>query len=106
MAGWTGCFRPQAVIWTSLKSPFRYGAFLRVSLLQTSRSRTHTLGQLRREQPQWEDSGAPPDNSATQWQGAGWVADRWAEMLPLELEQRVRLLTLDSPLVRLELIGD
>ena len=62
--------------------------------------------QLQQDHPQWQDSGAPQDPNAPQWQDAGWVANRWAEMLPLDLDTRVRLLTLDSPLLRLELIGD
>jgi hypothetical protein len=35
---------------------------------------------------------------------AGWVANRWCEMLELPLEARQRLLTLD-PLARLDLIA-
>jgi Lon protease-like protein len=36
----------------------------------------------------------------------GWVANRWSELLPLPSEQKQRLLALDNPLVRLELIQD
>lgn len=36
----------------------------------------------------------------------GWVANRWSELLPLEVQQKLRLLSLDNPLVRLELIQD
>ncbi len=36
----------------------------------------------------------------------GWVANRWCELLPLPLELRQRLMTLDNPLVRLELVND
>ncbi|MFM9912258.1 MAG: LON peptidase substrate-binding domain-containing protein [Methylophilaceae bacterium] len=35
-----------------------------------------------------------------------WVANRWSEILPIPLPQKQRLLELDSPLVRLELIHD
>lgn len=62
--------------------------------------------QLQQDHPQWQDSGAPQDADAPQWQDAGWVANRWAEILPLDVDTRVRLLSLDSPLLRLELIGD
>lgn len=62
--------------------------------------------QLRRDHPEWQDSGAPLDPQAPVWQDAGWVANRWAEMLPLDLASRYRLLSQDSPLLRLELIGD
>lgn len=36
----------------------------------------------------------------------GWVANRWSELLSLPAEEKLRLLTLDNPLVRLELIQD
>lgn len=36
----------------------------------------------------------------------GWVANRWSELLPLEPEVKQRLMELDSPLMRLELVSD
>jgi uncharacterized protein len=36
----------------------------------------------------------------------GWVANRWCELLGLPLELQQRLMALDNPLVRLELVGD
>jgi len=36
---------------------------------------------------------------------AGWVANRWCEILQLPLEVRQRLLTLADPLVRLEVVA-
>jgi Lon protease-like protein len=36
----------------------------------------------------------------------GWVANRWSELLPLALEDRQRLMALDNPLLRLELVDD
>lgn len=36
----------------------------------------------------------------------GWVANRWCELLPLPMGLKQRLLELDNPLVRLELISD
>ena len=36
----------------------------------------------------------------------GWVANRWCELLPLPGELKQRLMALDNPLVRLELVGD
>lgn len=35
-----------------------------------------------------------------------WVANRWCELLPIALEQKNRLMALDNPLVRLELVAD
>lgn len=52
---------------------------------------------------------APEDMPLTQpWQlnDCGWVANRWCELLPLPIELKQRMLELDNPLVRLELIGD
>ncbi len=36
----------------------------------------------------------------------GWVANRWCELLSLPLEVKQRLMALDNPLLRLELVGD
>ncbi len=36
----------------------------------------------------------------------GWVANRWCELLPLPAELKQRLMALDSPLMRLELVSD
>ena len=37
---------------------------------------------------------------------AAWVANRWVELLDLPLLQKQRLMQLDSPILRLELIND
>ena len=36
----------------------------------------------------------------------GWVANRWCEFLPVPMELKQRLMELDSPLMRLELVSD
>ncbi|MFD0667631.1 LON peptidase substrate-binding domain-containing protein [Ramlibacter sp. MAHUQ-53] len=36
----------------------------------------------------------------------GWVANRWCELLPLAPALKQQLLELDTPLLRLELVGD
>jgi hypothetical protein len=36
----------------------------------------------------------------------GWVANRWCELLPLGVPLKQRLMELDNPLVRLELVSD
>ena len=36
----------------------------------------------------------------------GWVANRWCELLPLPVQLKQRLMALDNPLVRLELVSD
>ncbi len=40
------------------------------------------------------------------WDDSGWVANRWAELLPLPPELRHRLMALDNPMLRLELVAD
>jgi Lon protease-like protein len=37
---------------------------------------------------------------------AGWVANRWCELLRLDLEEKQRLLVQENPVLRLELIQD
>lgn len=46
------------------------------------------------------DSGEP------QLHDCGWVANRWAQLLPLQPAVKQRLLETDSPLLRLELVTD
>lgn len=41
-----------------------------------------------------------------QWDDSGWVANRWAELLPLPPELKHRLMALDNPMLRLELVSD
>ncbi|MDP1566338.1 MAG: peptidase S16, partial [Polaromonas sp.] len=36
----------------------------------------------------------------------GWVANRWCELLPMPVELKQRLMQLDNPLLRLELVSD
>jgi len=36
----------------------------------------------------------------------GWVANRWCELLPMPVALKQRLMELDNPLVRLELVSD
>mgnify|MGYP002737602587 FL=1 len=44
--------------------------------------------------------------TAEQLDDCGWVANRWCELLPVPMELKQRLMELDNPLVRLELVGD
>lgn len=47
-----------------------------------------------------------PVPTAAQLDDCGWVANRWCELLPAPLELKQRLMALDNPLLRLELVGD
>jgi uncharacterized protein len=40
------------------------------------------------------------------WDDCGWIANRWCEMLPLGGVENHRMLALESPLLRLELVAD
>ncbi len=40
------------------------------------------------------------------WGDCGWVANRWSELLPLGAEHKQRFMSLDNPLLRLELVAD
>ena len=62
-------------------------------LIQTLQSRDPSLEQMPL-QPPWR------------LDDCGWVANRWCELLPLPAELKQRLMTLDNPLVRLELVSD
>lgn len=53
------------------------------------------------------DAGARvPVRTPWQLDDCAWVANRWCELLPLPLGMKHRLMTLDNPLLRLELVGD
>lgn len=41
-----------------------------------------------------------------QLQDAGWVANRWCELLPISLAAKYRLMVLDEPALRLKLVDD
>ncbi len=57
-----------------------------------------------------EDKGTPAAQMPLQppwhYDDCGWVANRWCELLPMPAELKQRMLELDNPLVRLELVGD
>jgi Lon protease-like protein len=47
-----------------------------------------------------------PLQAPYQLNDCAWVANRWCELLPMPLELKQRLMMLDNPLVRLELVSD
>lgn len=47
-----------------------------------------------------------PIRAPYRWDDCGWVSNRWCEILPLAQRNRQRLMELESPVVRLELVGD
>ena len=52
------------------------------------------------------DAASAITPTAAQLDDCGWVANRWCELLPVPLALKQRLMELDNPLVRLELVGD
>lgn len=40
------------------------------------------------------------------WDDCGWLANRWCELLPLDTTLKQRLMSIESPLLRLELVAD
>ena len=66
-----------------------------------------TLGQvIKNLQQRSPNEGAMPLQAPYQLEDAGWVANRWCELLPIPPELKHRLMALDNPLVRLELVHD
>ena len=63
------------------------------NLINTLRTRGAPLAQM-------------PVQAPYQLDDCGWVANRWCELLPMPLEQKQRLMELDNPLLRLELVND
>jgi ABC-type nitrate/sulfonate/bicarbonate transport system substrate-binding protein len=62
------------------------------------------LDNLTEHQPQALDT--LPMREPYRWDDCGWVANRWLELLPLPLPLKQQLLTLDNPMLRLELVAD
>ena len=62
-------------------------------LIQSLQLKPHTDGPMP-IQPPWK------------LDDCGWVANRWCELLPLPVALKQRLMELDNPLVRLELVSD
>lgn len=56
------------------------------------------------------DNKSLTPNSASEaslrFDDCGWVANRWCELLTIPAEVRQQLMTLDNPLIRLELVTD
>lgn len=51
--------------------------------------------------------GSPlPFHEPLQLDDAGWVANRWCELLPISLAARQKLMELDDPLTRLQLVDE
>lgn len=72
-------------------------------LRKASTALAQVLHTLKQRDPEIPTAIVP---TAAQLEDCGWVANRWCELLPVPLELKQRLMELDNPLVRLELVGD
>lgn len=72
-------------------------------LAHTATALANLLDKLRERTAQ---EAAAPGPTAAQLHDCGWVANRWAELLPVSLELKQNLMMLDNPLLRLELVDD
>ena len=74
----------------------------------------HTAAALRRLVETLEERRRTPGSESVRlpigepyrFNDCGWVANRWCELVPMKLDLRQRLMELDSPLMRLELVSD
>jgi uncharacterized protein len=41
-----------------------------------------------------------------EWNDCAWISNRWCEILPIPLPIKQRMLELDNPMIRLELVND
>ena len=76
-------------------------------LAYTRRSLQHVLQSL--EQTAAETSTGLSDlplRPPYRWDDCGWLANRWCELLPLDAPAKHRLMALENPVLRLELVGD
>ena len=80
---------------------------LAVSIPEDLLTTATTLAQALAPLPERDTgSGTALHPTPDQLDDCGWVANRWCELLPIPLELKQRLMELDNPLVRLELVGD
>ena len=68
-------------------------------LVDATRSLANAIGALARQ-------GTRPFLEPYRFDDAGWVANRWCEILPISLAARQRLMELDDPMVRLRLVDE
>ncbi|MFG5410212.1 LON peptidase substrate-binding domain-containing protein, partial [Piscinibacter sakaiensis] len=61
---------------------------------------------LRRAVESLRGQGAEPFLAPLRYDDAGWVANRWCEILPISLAAKQRLMALEAPQLRLQLVDD
>ncbi len=70
----------------------------------------HIAKGLRKLLNQLKERDVPPDQipliEPYRFEDCDWVANRWCELLPVPVEMKQQLMSLDNPLLRLELVSD
>jgi uncharacterized protein len=69
------------------------------SLIETVRGLANAIATLKQQ-------GTEPFLKPFQFDNAGWVANRWCEILPIPLAAKQKLMELPDPLVRLQLVDE
>lgn len=69
------------------------------ALIPTVRALANAIATLKQQ-------GTKPFLEPYRFDDAGWVANRWCELLPVSLAAKQKLMELDDPLVRLQLVDE
>lgn len=69
------------------------------SQLETVKGLANAIGTLKQQ-------GSEPFLKPFQFEDAGWVANRWCEILPISVAAKQRLMALEDPVGRLQLVDD
>ena len=85
----------------------RMDADMEVPVPDDLKPTAEALGRLIESLQQRAPAGEPlPLKAPYRLDDCGWVANRWCELLPLPVSLKQRLMELENPLVRLELVSD
>jgi len=69
------------------------------AMIPTVRALANAIATLKQQ-------GAVPFVDPYRFDDAGWVANRWCELLPIPLAAKQKLMELDEPMVRLQLVDE
>ncbi len=75
------------------------GVAPQASLIPTVRALANAIGALERQ-------GGSPFGKPYRFDDAGWVSNRWCELLPISLAAKQKLMELDDPQMRLRLVDE
>ena len=65
-----------------------------------------TVEGLKEAAAQLQSQGTIPFLPPLRWDDAGWVANRWCELLPVAMSAKQRLMELEDPVTRLRLVDE